>query len=79
VHDSETVLSIDRLPERVVVVGAGPAGCEYASIFAALGVQVTLLDRAQQRPLRLASATASQVVAARTSAAGRAAHCWAQG
>jgi NAD(P) transhydrogenase len=45
VHDSETVLSIDRLPERVVVVGAGPAGCEYASIFAALGVQVTLVDR----------------------------------
>jgi NAD(P) transhydrogenase len=45
VHDSESVLSIKRLPERVVVVGGGPVGCEYASIFAALGVQVTLVDR----------------------------------
>ena len=45
VHDSETVLSIERLPERLVVVGGGPVGAEYASIFAALGVQVTLVDR----------------------------------
>jgi NAD(P) transhydrogenase len=45
VHDSETVLSIERLPERLLVVGGGPVGCEYASIFAALGVQVTLVDR----------------------------------
>ena len=45
VHDSETVLSIERPPERVVAVGGGPVGCEYASIFAALGVQVTLVDR----------------------------------
>ncbi|HYN55601.1 MAG TPA: FAD-dependent oxidoreductase, partial [Motilibacterales bacterium] len=40
VHDSETVLSIDRLPERLVVVGGGPVGTEYASIFSALGVEV---------------------------------------
>ncbi len=45
VHDSETVLSIERLPERLLVVGGGPVGCEYASIFAALGVGVTLVDR----------------------------------
>jgi NAD(P) transhydrogenase len=45
VHDSETVLSIERLPERLLVVGGGPVGCEYASIFAALGVAVTLVDR----------------------------------
>jgi NAD(P) transhydrogenase len=45
VHDSETILSIERPPERVVVVGGGPVACEYASIFAALGVQVTLVDR----------------------------------
>lgn len=44
-HDSETVLSIERPPERVVVIGGGPVGCEYASIFTALGVQVTLVDR----------------------------------
>jgi NAD(P) transhydrogenase len=45
VHDSETVLSVERLPERVTVVGGGPVGCEYASIFSALGVDVTLVDR----------------------------------
>ena len=41
VHDSETVLTIERLPERIVVIGGGPVGCEYASIFSALGVEVT--------------------------------------
>ncbi len=45
VHDSETLLGIHRLPDRLMVVGAGPVGSEYASIFAALGVEVTLVDR----------------------------------
>ena len=45
VHDSETLVSIDRLPETLMVVGGGPVGCEYASIFAHLGVKVTLVDR----------------------------------
>jgi NAD(P) transhydrogenase len=45
VHDSETVLAMPRLPEHMVVVGGGPVGSEYASIFAALGTRVTLVDR----------------------------------
>ena len=45
VHDSETILSIERLPERILIVGGGPVGSEYASIFSALGVEVTLVDR----------------------------------
>lgn len=45
VHDSETILSIDRLPRDLVVVGGGPVGTEYASIFSALGVRVTVVDR----------------------------------
>jgi NAD(P) transhydrogenase len=45
VHDSETILSIERLPERILIVGGGPVGSEYASIFSALGVDVTLVDR----------------------------------
>ncbi len=36
---------MERLPERLLVVGGGPVGSEYASIFAALGVEVTLVDR----------------------------------
>jgi len=48
VHDSETVLSIERLPERILIVGGGPVGSEYASIFSALGVEVTLVDRGER-------------------------------
>lgn len=46
VLDSETVIGIDRPFSSIAVVGGGPVGCEYASIFAALGVQVTLVDSA---------------------------------
>ena len=45
VHDSDTILGLDRLPASVVVIGGGPVGSEYASIFTALGAQVTLVDR----------------------------------
>jgi NAD(P) transhydrogenase len=44
VCDSDTILRIDRIPKSLAVVGAGVIGCEYASIFAALGVQVHLID-----------------------------------
>ncbi len=42
--DSDTILGIDRIPDTMAVVGAGIIGCEYASIFAALGVEVHLID-----------------------------------
>jgi NAD(P) transhydrogenase len=45
VHDSDTILSLERLPERILILGGGPVGSEYASIFTALGVEVTLVDR----------------------------------
>src|SRR5262245_54338140 len=45
VHDSDTVLSLERLPDRILIIGGGPVGSEYASIFAALGVEVSLVDR----------------------------------
>jgi NAD(P) transhydrogenase len=44
VHDSDTILSLERLPERILIIGGGPVGSEYASIFAALGVEVSLVD-----------------------------------
>lgn len=44
VDDSDTILSIDRLPTRMCVLGAGVIGCEYACMFAALGVDVVLVD-----------------------------------
>jgi NAD(P) transhydrogenase len=45
VHDSESILSIERLPEHLVVVGGGAVGTEYASIFADLGSMVTVVSR----------------------------------
>jgi NAD(P) transhydrogenase len=42
---SDDILSMDRLPRTLAVVGAGVIGLEYASIFAALGVRVTLIDK----------------------------------
>ena len=44
VYDSDSVLRLDLIPKTMAVVGAGVIGCEYASIFAALGVEVTLID-----------------------------------
>jgi len=62
VHDSETMLSIERMPERLLVIGGGPVGSEYASIFAALGVEVTLVDRGT-RLLPLLDGELSEVLA----------------
>ena len=47
---SDHVLDLDNLPRNLAVVGAGVVGIEYASMFAALGVQVTVIDR-RPRPL----------------------------
>jgi NAD(P) transhydrogenase len=45
IFTSDDILRLDRLPRSLAVVGAGVIGCEYASIFAALGVRVTLIDK----------------------------------
>jgi len=44
VHDSDEVLELTELPRAMMVVGAGVVGCEYACMFAALGIPVTLVD-----------------------------------
>jgi len=44
VHDSNDILGIDRLPTSLAVLGGGVIGCEYASMFAALGVEVHLVE-----------------------------------
>ena len=42
---SDDIINMKRLPRTMTVVGAGVIGLEYASIFAALGVRVTLIDK----------------------------------
>ena len=44
VYDSDSILRMDRIPRSLAVVGGGVIGSEYASIFTALDVQVTLID-----------------------------------
>ena len=61
VHDSDTVLELAALPASLVIIGAGPVGCEYASIFSTLGAEVTLIDGAE-RLLPLLDAELSALV-----------------
>lgn len=50
IFDSDQVHGLEEVPRDLVIVGAGIIGLEYASMFATLGVKVTLLD---QRPTLL--------------------------
>ncbi len=44
-HTSDTIMRIDELPERLVVVGGGYIAAEFAHVFASFGVRVTQLVR----------------------------------
>ena len=45
VLDSDGILHLASLPRSLTVVGAGVIGTEYATMFAVLGIQVTLVDK----------------------------------
>jgi NAD(P) transhydrogenase len=44
IYDSDEILQMKRIPRTMLVVGGGAIGTEYASIFSAMGVEVTLLE-----------------------------------
>jgi NAD(P) transhydrogenase len=44
VFDSDSILQMGTIPKSLAVIGGGVIGCEYASIFTALGVEVALVD-----------------------------------
>jgi NAD(P) transhydrogenase len=46
--DSDGILGLEAVPASMVVVGAGVIGVEYASMFAALGTRVTVVERRDQ-------------------------------
>jgi NAD(P) transhydrogenase len=69
VFDSDSILSMDRIPKSMVVVGGGVIGCEYASIFTALGVKVVLVD-GRDRLLPFLDAEISQRLAERLTGLG---------
>jgi mycothione reductase len=45
IHTSDTIMRIDALPQRLIVIGGGYIAAEFAHVFAAFGVQVTQLVR----------------------------------
>lgn len=47
-HTLGDLWSLQSIPPRMAIVGAGPTGCQVASIFAAFGTQVTLLEMADR-------------------------------
>jgi mycothione reductase len=47
-HTSDTVMRLDTLPRRMVVLGSGYVGCELAHVFGSLGVDVTMVARGEQ-------------------------------
>ncbi len=44
IHDSDSILNLNRFPKSLCIVGAGVIGCEYATIFSTLGTEVFLVD-----------------------------------
>jgi NAD(P) transhydrogenase len=48
VMDSDTILSVHEFPRTMTIIGAGVIGCEYATIFAPLGVKVNLVNPRQE-------------------------------
>ena len=81
VHDSDQLLQIKALPKRLVVIGAGVIGSEYACTFAAMGVEVHLVD-GRDRLLPFLDSEVSHVLADTMAANGirfhwqeRATHC----
>lgn len=44
VFDSDTILKLDYTPNKITIIGAGVIGCEYASIFGGLGINVELIN-----------------------------------
>jgi NAD(P) transhydrogenase len=61
VIDSETLLTLPEIPARLIVIGGGVIGCEYAGTFAALGVRVTLIN-ARERLLTQLDAEVSEAL-----------------
>ncbi len=44
IHDSTSLLEMRKLPKKLAIIGGGVIGCEFASLYATLGVEVTILE-----------------------------------
>ena len=48
VYDSDEIYSIRTVPKDIVIVGGGPVGVEFATVFTALGIPATLVSRSDR-------------------------------
>ncbi|GJQ63200.1 MAG: NAD(P)(+) transhydrogenase [Melioribacteraceae bacterium] len=48
VHDSDTILNLEKFPKSLCVLGAGVIGCEYSTIYGAMGVKVFLVNNSNK-------------------------------
>lgn len=44
IHDSTSLLALKKLPKKILIIGGGVIGCEFASLYAHLGVEVVILE-----------------------------------
>ncbi len=44
IHDSTSLLELQTLPKSIAIIGGGVIGCEFASLYATLGVDVRVLE-----------------------------------
>lgn len=64
VYDSDEIVRVDFIPKNLAVVGGGVIGCEYACLFAALGVKVMLIE-SRDKLLSFLDGEMSQLLAER--------------
>jgi NAD(P) transhydrogenase len=67
--DSDTILDLDRIPASMLIAGGGVIGCEYACMFATLGIKITLVE-AREQLLSFLDAEVSRVLKERMIALG---------
>ncbi len=44
IHSSTSILQMDKLPKSLTIIGGGVIGCEFASLYAELGVKITIVE-----------------------------------
>jgi dihydrolipoamide dehydrogenase len=42
--DSRQILNLDKIPEEIIIVGAGAIGCEFAYFFSTIGIKVRVIE-----------------------------------
>jgi pyruvate/2-oxoglutarate dehydrogenase complex dihydrolipoamide dehydrogenase (E3) component len=62
--DHVSALELDRIPESLLVIGAGPVGLEFAQIFARFGSRVTIVSHGTQIAARNDTEAADELQAA---------------